>query len=204
MGCSPWGGEEVDISSRDAGLLEPPERVHRGSFQGDQQSLFQEARDLLEPPQSRDSTGLEPKGSNDREMAGVEERRQEGWATCVGSLTKIHVKATLFTGRSGQGPRSRKPACEVPRLTTMPAVLCARSLQSGAPEDPSQAPTQSYDKERCLLPIRTGSPRSGGPGTSLRPKGTEQTSPGKEQAAGVWAQPPVLGLGVAPPGHCPW
>lgn len=57
-----------------------------------------------------------------------------------------------------------------------------RSLQSSAPVpsragplQTSQAPTQSCEKERCLLPIRTRSPRSWGLGTSLRPKGTEET-----------------------------
>lgn len=60
------------------------QHVNRGSFQGDRQSLFQEARGLLEPPQSTDSPGLEPEGSDDRETAGAEERRREGWAPCVG------------------------------------------------------------------------------------------------------------------------
>lgn len=61
--------------------------MQTGSFQGARQSLFQEARDVSEPPQSRDSTRLDPEGSDDRETAGVEERRREEWAACVASLT---------------------------------------------------------------------------------------------------------------------
>lgn len=83
--------------------------------------------------------------------------------------------------------RDRNPGdwrARSPGGASVPAALCPHSLQSGAPADPSQAPMQSYEEERCLLPPRTGSPHSGGLGTSLRPKGTKK----HQGAVGVFFQ----------------
>lgn len=147
------------------------QHVNRGSFQEDRQSLFQEARDLLEPPQSTDSPGLEPEGSDDRETAGAEERRREGWAPCVGSLTKTHAlhrQERTGTAIQETGVRGRQAE---PQCLRSSVPIPSRA----GPCRPQPGPMQSYEEERCLLPPRTGSPHAGGLGTSLRPKGTEET-----------------------------
>lgn len=126
---------------------------------------------LPEPSDSRDSAELGPEVGKDRGTAGAGVGRWEERATSLGSLTKskAKTKAMLFTGRKTEepGPGTRR-TCLSHR--TVAELRCDASSPSvpvpfrvGSPADPRQAPTQSREKGRCLLPARTGGSCSLGP-----------------------------------------